>query len=236
MGASRGREARREREFTRAARGVIGFRAGERLGSTMEMKKRIYCLEGVHDWGGGKVEPTVEPMLELLQRLGYWEDYLHRTCGTMSELDYRLNTEWNGWCEKGLVLYFCTHGARDQIWLRSDDQPVGLLTLKEWIDADGCHIHFGGCDTFSGGEDNLKDLMDYTGATSVSGYATDTDWLGRNAPALALELLFFALLKEVNIGRNSRTRPGQLRKIHKDIDDRFTDCKFNMLVRRYRKP
>lgn len=51
-----------------------------------------------------------------------------------------------------------------------------------------------------------------------------------------MELLFFALLKEVNIGRNTKTRPGQLRKIHKVIDDRFTDCKFNRLVRQYRKP
>ena len=27
----------------------------------MERKKRIYCIEGVHDWGKGQVEPTVEP-------------------------------------------------------------------------------------------------------------------------------------------------------------------------------
>lgn len=201
----------------------------------METSKRIYCLEGVHDWGEGEVEPTVEPMLELLQRLGYW-DYLHRTCGTMSELEYRLKAEWSDWCEKGSVLYFCTHGAPDQIWLRGDDQGVGLLTLKEWINAEGCHIHFGGCDTFSGTKDNLKELMDYTGATSISGYATEAHWLGRNAPALALELLFFALLTEVNISRNTRDRSKRLRRISKEVDERFEDCKFNMLVRRYKKP
>lgn len=198
----------------------------------MEQTKRIYCVEGVHDWGDGEIEPTVEPMLELLQRMGYW-DYQHRTCGTLSELEYRLTTEWNHWCEKGSVLYFCTHGARDQIWLREGDQPVGvgLLTLKEWVDADACHIHFGGCDTFSGGEGNLSDLMDYTGATSVSGYAADTNWLGRNSPALALELLFFALLKGVNIGRNSKARPERLREIGQTIEGRFADCRFRMLVR-----
>lgn len=77
----------------------------------LDTKKRIYCIEGVHDWGDGEVEPTVEPMLELLQRMGYW-DYLHRTCGTMEELEYRLKTEWQECCEKGSVLYFCTHGGR----------------------------------------------------------------------------------------------------------------------------
>ena len=137
----------------------------------MESEKRIYCVEGVHDWGAGEVEPTVEPMLELLQRLGYWH-YLHRTCATMAELEFRLKTEWNEWCKKGSVLYFFTHGGPDQVWL-SDDQVVGLLTLKEWIGDDGsagCHIHFGGCDTFTDGEGNLKDLLDYTQAASVSGY------------------------------------------------------------------
>lgn len=203
----------------------------------MEQKRRIYCVEGVHDWGDGEVEPTVEPMLELLQRMGYW-DYLHRTCGTMSELEYRLKTEWWDWCEEGSVLYFCTHGSHDQIWLREDDQVVGLLTLKEWMyegGAKGCHVHFGGCDTFSGSEDNLKDLMDYTGATSVSGYATDADWLGRNKPALALELLFYGRLNEVNLVRNSQSRQRKLAEVAEDIGRRFSDCRFRMLVRPYNR-
>lgn len=29
----------------------------------MQRKKRIYCVEGVHDWGNDQIEPTVEPML-----------------------------------------------------------------------------------------------------------------------------------------------------------------------------
>lgn len=202
----------------------------------MELKHRIYCIEGVHDWGDGEVEPTIEPMLELLQRMGYW-DYMHRTCGTMAELEFRLKTEWNEWCDKGSVLYFCTHGGADQIWLRSDDQAVGLLTLKEWIDCEGCHLHFGGCDTFSGGTDNLSVLMDYTNATSVSGYATECDWLGRIAPALMLELQFFAFLSDdVNIARNTKQRPKDLRRIRKTITDRFPDCAFDLLARPYRKP
>ena len=113
-------------------------------------------------------------------------------------------------------------------------QGVGLLTLKEWVDAEGCHVHFGGCDTLSGGEGNLKDLLDYTGASSISGYATGTDWLSRKAPAVALELLFFALLSDVNLACNGRGRSGKLRAILKEVDKRFPDCKFKMLVRRYK--
>ena len=58
----------------------------------MEGEERTYCVKGVHDWGDGEIEPTVEPMLELPQRTGYWT-YLHRTCGTAAELKYRLGAE-----------------------------------------------------------------------------------------------------------------------------------------------
>lgn len=200
----------------------------------MERKKRIYCIEGVHGWGDGEVEPTVEPMLELLQKLGHW-DYMHRSCATTAELEFRLKTEWNEWCEKGSVLYFSAHGGPDQVWL-SDDQVVGLLTLKEWINCDGCHVHFGCCDTFTDGERNLKDFLDYTKAASVSGYAAEIGWLDRIAPAVPCELLFFNMLwEEVNIARNTQQREKNLKKVRKSIQERFSDCKFNMLVRPYGK-
>ena len=197
----------------------------------MAAKKRIYCIEGFHEWDC--VESTVEPMLEFLQRLGSW-NYLHRTCSTMGELKFRLEMEWNKSCKKGSVLYFFTHGNRDQIWLRKDDEGVGLLTLKEWPDCEGCHIHFGGCNTFGHNEDNLKDLMNYTRATSVSGYATQSGWLDWDAPAVLLELQLFWHLSEVNLARNDRNELRKLRNIRDSIAGRFPGCQFKMLVRRYK--
>lgn len=196
----------------------------------MEKKKRIYCIEGVHDWGDGKIEPTVEPMLELLQKTGYW-DYLHRTCATLAELEYRLKEEWNEVCEKGSVLYFSSHGAPDQV--RLSDEVAGLLTMKEWVNCEGCHVHFGGCDTFSGGEHNLRDFMNYTNAASVSGYAREVGWVDWTAPALTLELQFFALLSGVNIINQTRNRAPNLKRVKKAVSKRFHDCEFNMLVRPY---
>ena len=194
----------------------------------MQADKRIYCVEGIHDWGDGEIEPTVEPMLELLSRTGYWP-YQHRTCATIQELQWRLETEWSQWCKKGSVLYFCTHGDQNQIWLH-DDQVIGILTLKEWLDCDGCHVHFGGCDTFSRGEENLRNFMEYTGAVSVSGYATESGWLDFEAPAVVLELQLFGLLKRVNLA-HARGRPQHLRKIERDLLSRFSDCKFRMLIK-----
>lgn len=199
----------------------------------MDTKKRIFCIEGVHDWGDGKIEPTVEPMLELLQRTGYWE-YLYRACATAAELKYRLKTDWNNGCAKGSVLYFSTHGGPDQIWL-SDDEFEGLSTLKEYVDCDGCHVHFGGCDTFSGGEDNLREFMEYTKAASVSGYAREVGWADWSAPALTLELQLLGLLSGVNIVNQTKSRPSKLKEVKKVVSKRFPDCEFRMLVRKYKQ-
>ncbi len=43
----------------------------------MKLEQRIYCIEGVWDYGGREVEPSVEPLLEMLRRQGQW-DYIRR--------------------------------------------------------------------------------------------------------------------------------------------------------------
>ena len=177
----------------------------------------------------GQAEPTVEPMLELLQRTGYWDGYLNRSCATVAELKYHLSEEWNC-CPEGSVLYFFTHGAPGQVWFREDDEGVGLLTLKEWPDLTGCHVRFGGCETFSEGTSNLKNLMDYTKASSVSGYAANSYWLSKRAPAVALELLFFGLLSKVNLA-HGKERANKLKRIEAQLNERFPDCELRMLTR-----
>lgn len=218
------------------AAGVLCSDHNKSMGSAQAMKpeKRIYCVEGVHDWGSGQIEPTVEPMLELLQKTGYWPHYQHRTCATIPELEWRLTKEWSEWCSKGSILHFFTHGDQDQIWLQPNAQGVGILTLKEWLDCTGCHVHFGGCGTFSRDEENhnLRSFMKDTGAASVSGYAAkEVYWLGSDKPALPLELQLFGSLKDVKLERNAKNRPGKLRKIEQEINSRFGDCDFQMLVR-----
>ena len=146
----------------------------------------------------------------------------------------RLETEWNDYCGKGSVLYFFTHGDRGRIWLR-EDEGTGLLTLKEWPNCEGRHIHFGGCDAFSKSGCNLKDLMDYAGAAPVSGYAAESGWQSWDAPASALEILLFGLLADASIARTAKDRPQKLRNIKRAIAGRFPDCKFDMPGRRCKR-
>ena len=109
----------------------------------------------------GEVEPSVEPMLELLHRMGLC-DYLYRTCATPEELKYRLTYEWNEYCTRGSILIFSTHGGPDKIWLQPDDEHtvVHVGTLQEIIECEGRYIHFSGCNTFGEGDHNLKKFLD----------------------------------------------------------------------------
>ena len=84
----------------------------------MRKAQRIYCIEGHHDWGNRAIEPTVEPMLQLLRSTGYWEDYVHRKCATANECYFYLEREWNR-CRDGSILYFASHpGHRCRVCVR----------------------------------------------------------------------------------------------------------------------
>ena len=68
-----------------------------------------------------------------------------------------------------------------------------------------------------------------TGASSVSGYAADSYWLGGHAPAVALELLLFSLLSEADLA-DGEGRKERLTDVSTQLNKRFRDCKFRMLV------
>lgn len=199
----------------------------------MKPEKRIFCVEGLHDWGDGNIEPTVRPMLELLQKIGYWEDFCLRTCRTVEELKLLLEREWFKCCSKGSVLYFNTHGHPGNVHLFYDEETnrsedITVAQMKEWrINFKGCYVHFGGCFTFGGDQQNLRNFLHATKAVSISGYAADrVGWLDWNKPGLALELLFFGLLSDIRSNNPGRTE--DLGALKSQMQKRFPDCKFRM--------
>ena len=172
-------------------------------------------------------------MLRLLERLDYWP-YEFRTCATLDELKLRLTNEWRS-LPRWSVLYFNTHGSRDKIWLTDDtvesEHAVGSLTLQDWVaPAENCHIHFGGCHTFEGSDYNLKTFLKETKARSVSGYATEVGFLNMDSPGILVELMLFAELSEIH-APNTGDKFGRLEQLKKDINRRFPECKFDVLMR-----
>ena len=203
----------------------------------MKLKQRIYCLEGVWGYGDREVEPSVEPLLEMLHGQGLW-DYVRRDCATTVELKHYLSHEWNDRCKRGSVLYLATHGDQGAIWL-SDDQCVGLDTLGEWLDSgqcDDCLVHFSGCHVLAGDEHavnrRIKTFLDKTGAMGVSGYAAATGWTDTLwAPAAALELMLFSSIKMHDIDLSDGRYFRRLRKIVKSLQGQFADCEFDLYTR-----
>ena len=202
----------------------------------MTLEQRIYCLEGVWGYGNREVEPSVEPLLEMLRRQGLW-DHVRRDCATTAELKHYLSHEWNR-CKIGSVLYLATHGGQGTIWL-SDDECLGLDTLGELLDegqCEHCLVHFGGCEVLGGDEHatnrRIKTFLDKTGAMGVSGYGAATGWTDTLwAPAAALELMLFSSIKMQDVDLSDGRHFKRLSKIVRSLQDKFADCEFDLYTR-----
>ena len=189
----------------------------------MKSEKRIYCIEGHWNYGAKEAEPSVEPILQMLQGLDQWQ-YARRDCATEDELRYWIDHEWMR-CKEGSVLYFAAHGTSGQIWL-SDDVSMDMATIGSW-DCTNCWVHFGGCNVLEVADETIKEFMTHSGATVVSGYAVETGWADTMyAPALALEMMLFSSIKDVKLddGRSRR----RLKSIADSLSGRFKDCGFRL--------
>ena len=188
----------------------------------MQLEKRIYCIEGHWNYGKREVEPSVEPILQMLQGLGQWP-YARRDCATTVEMSYWIDHEWNR-CREGSVLYLATHGEEGRISL-SDRHSVDVAGIN--ADCTNRWVHFGGCNVLSVQEDRIGELMYKSGATVVSGYTVETGWADITLPpAVALELLLLSSAYSVQLGDGRSRR--RLKGIADDLNDRFPDCGFRL--------
>lgn len=202
----------------------------------MREAKRIYCIEGVHNWDKAHEEPSANSMIAQVKNLGseYWKYHTLRSCATLQELEYRLKYEWPKSCSKGSVLYFNTHGSPGLITLAEEDgyrQVIGLDTLKHWVDCTGCHVHFGGCAIFGCDPKILYSFLEQTNASSISGYAADDiNWLDPEKPGLVCESILFDLLGRVSFeNKREKLADDMYYDIQQKLNGRFADCEFLML-------
>ena len=193
----------------------------------MLRKKRIYCIEGHWNYGKREVEPSVEPILQMLQGLGHWE-YARRDCATEEEMFYWLDHEWTR-CTPGSVLYFATHGNKGEIYL-SGNVSVPMVKIGKRIGKrkrKNCWIHFGGCEVLKGEDTTITEFMTHSGATVVSGYAAEIAWADTaDAPALALELMLFSSIQDIELGDLSH-----LKSTADEVSNRFKDCGFALYTK-----
>ena len=149
----------------------------------------IFCLEGEWNPEDLSSRTSVEPILDLLERLGL-ATTIHRDVATTAELTFYLGK----WVQRRYVrypiLYLACDGDAGALWLGSDgigfDELAALLEGK----CAGRTLLFGACLTLKLPDEDLLGFVRRTGAKAVVGYEKPVDWLDSAAfETLLLERL-----------------------------------------------
>lgn len=201
----------------------------------------IYCIEGHWHWPEEDdqsaepsvelldpcAEPSVEPLLQMLQRQGLWK-YMRRNAATADELFYWMKNEWSR-CASGSILYFATHGREGEIWLsKSSVVPIEQFATEE-IDCSKSLVHFSSCSTLACDKERIIRFMNGTGAVAVSGYLADVGWTSEaGRPAAILDLNLFSEIRELKINLAHGSSRRRLEGLKEKLKKRFDNCEFDL--------
>lgn len=161
------------------------------------MKKRrgVFCLETV--WYDSEDQTSIRPMLECLRDCFLEVPFIHRNAVTLDSFKHHV-AEWLNLDHTEFpILYLGYHGKPELIQLRpsrlegghsSDhvkDTQLSLLEVADILDqAGGCEnrlVHFASCSTLDTSDDNLGLFFDAVGASALSGYVGEIDWVTSTA-------------------------------------------------------
>lgn len=193
--------------------------------------KGVFCLEG--DWWNDlNRSSTVRPILELLGANGRKKKvpFVHRDVATLDELEFYLRV----WTQKRYagypILYLAFHGSPGEIALSDWRKKTSSVSL-DWIEeqlAGRCRgrvVHFGSCSTMHVDRRRLQRFLRATGATAVTGYTADADWM----KSAAFELLLLDALQWWTLGRNgARAVDGYMKS---EVRQLCRDLELRMVIR-----
>lgn len=149
----------------------------------------VLCLEGDWDDSDPTSRMTMEPALEVLERMDILTLH-HRNVNTLPEL-WRHLTRWDSSDFNGYrYLYLGFHGKPEVIFV--GEEPLGLDTLRENLDGhcDDRIIILASCGALASSDESLKKFCRATGATAVIGYTEVIDFI----PSAAFEMILFDYL------------------------------------------
>lgn len=158
--------------------------------------KLIFTVES--DWeGSAKKQSSILPMLQCINGIYPSVKYIFRTANTKEELRYCL-TKFKQISKKNgdyCALFFSGHGSPGKIHLGKV-----TLTLKDLAKVandvkeglfDGHLVHFDACSVVRDSDSELKEFINSTGASLVTGFGCDVDFI----ESLALEMIFVDYLR-----------------------------------------
>ena len=203
----------------------------------------IYCIEGDWDFGYEWGEPSVEPLLQMIQGISGCR-YIRRNSATFSEMRYWVRTELcSEVCNDCSILYIASHGSAGNVSLSNReefDEVESIHSLPKMFGHDFAVnrlIHFGGCKVLKyQSKKRIGEFLESSGASAVSGFKSDAGWASAKRtdipPSLALELMFFSSICEdqVNLGHH-RSVQAHLPPLAAALRRRFRDCGFCLHTR-----
>ncbi|MEV4416730.1 hypothetical protein [Catellatospora sp. NPDC049609] len=134
----------------------------------------IFCIEG--QWGDLDRRESVQPILELLERLGRIR-FIHKDVATPEEMDFYLS-RWRlkRYSDYGVV-YFAMHGDANRLEL-TEGRSLSLDELGERLEGRcvGRRIYFGSCSVMRYPA-KLARFVEQTGAELACGFTVSVDWL-----------------------------------------------------------
>lgn len=148
---------------------------------------RVFCLEeSVWDDDKGLTDQaSVLPTLELLQRMGAVDRFVHRHCFGDREFEsYAKRRSPDRMTRSFGTIYFAFHGSREG--LEVGDETLSLDHLAGLVgQLPGGVVHLGSCSVLKGDPEAAKRFLSKTGAALLSGYERDVEWLDSAALDLA---------------------------------------------------
>ena len=201
-----------------------------------EWKNRgIFCIETV--WFGNEDRTSIRPMLEFLESAYTQVPFIHGDAVSLDEFKYHLVRWMVTEPSEYPILYLGYHGESGNISLIDDQVSYDFETKIEFGEisqflAGKCKnrvVHFASCGTLDVSTKEAESFLEETGASSVSGYRDDVNWI----ESMAFELLFLERMQRS--GRKSLT-PKVMKKCRDDITQMSPDSElskhlgFNMWV------
>jgi hypothetical protein len=187
-----------------------------------QIKKGIYCLEGLWD-NNVKNTSTVLPILELLEKRGICH-YVYHSCATKDELEFLLKK----WKQKTLItkfpiLYLAFHGNKEHIYI-TNKNTYSLQELAETLEssAAGKVIFFASCETLNIDERKIQSFLKQTNAIAAIGYKQEVDWMLSTAfELLVLDALQHDKFDNKGIEKIEEKIKSEYGKLHHILDFRM---------------
>jgi len=172
----------------------------------MSKERGIYCIETAHWTAGARSQPSVEPLLRLIQRT-QGTPYIHRPFSTWEELHGLLCEAMHGRYRRYPILYVACHGETRRLALRrkrSNGRRNGTINLEELAiplhrRGDGKLILFSACSLMNTDDAALRRFVAETGVSAIMGYQRDVGWI--ESAQLELGLLAWLARRPVANGR-----------------------------------